>query len=134
MALRLKSEAAAMSEINVTPLVDVMLVLLVVFIVTAPLLTKAVNIALPKTSAAASAPQTRSVEVSMDAAGVMRIDQRAVSLPRLEDELRRLLEHDPQLTVRVYGDEHTAYGAMARMMAVIQRAGASNIALVTLPL
>jgi len=134
MALRLKNETAAMSEINVTPLVDVMLVLLVVFIVTAPLLTKAVNIALPKTSAAASAPQTRSVQVSIDATGVVRIEQRAVSLLRLESELRRLIEHDPQLTVRVYGDEHTAYGAMARMMAVVQRAGISKIALVTLPL
>jgi len=134
MALRLKSEQEAMSEINVTPLVDVMLVLLVIFIVTAPLMTRAVHVELPETAAPAPAEAARYVHVSMDAQGVPYIENRLVTLEEMEAELHALQDADAVLTVQVYGDERTPYGRMALMMSVIQRAGVTKVDLVTLPI
>ena len=133
MALRLKSEQEAMSEINVTPLVDVMLVLLVVFIVTAPLMTRAIHVELPETVATAPLDETQNVHVSMDAEGIPYIDNRRVTLEVLEAELRTMHDTDPGLGVRVDGDERTPYGRMALMMSLIQRAGVTKIDMVTLP-
>ena len=133
MALRLKSEQEAMSEINVTPLVDLMLVLLVVFIVTAPLMTRAIHVELPETVASLPVDDTQHVHVSMDAQGIPYIDNRRVTLELLEAELRSLHAVDPDLAVRVDGDENTPYGQMALMMSLIQRAGVAKIDMVTLP-
>ncbi|MEZ5543160.1 MAG: biopolymer transporter ExbD [Pseudomonadota bacterium] len=134
MALRTRSEQEAMSEINVTPLVDVMLVLLVIFIVTAPLMTRAVHVELPETAATAPVEQAPHVHVSMDAQGAAFIDNRPLALEALEAELAARLAAQPGLTVQVHGDERTPYGSMALLMSVIQRAGATRVDLVTVPL
>ncbi len=134
MALQTKSEQQAMSEINVTPLVDVMLVLLVIFIVTAPLMTRAVHVELPETAATAPVEQARHVHVSMDAQGAPFVENRPVTLEELEAELRTQLAADAGLTVQVHGDERTPYGRMALMMSMIQRAGVTRVDLVTLPM
>jgi len=133
MALRIKSEREAMSEINVTPLVDVMLVLLVIFIVTAPLMTRAVHVELPETKASAPADPSGHLHVSMDANGIPYIESRPVTLEHLETELRSRVELNAELTVQVNGDRNTSYGNMAMMMSVIQKAGVTKVNLITLP-
>jgi len=133
MALRIKSEREAMSEINVTPLVDVMLVLLVIFIVTAPLMTRAVHVELPETKASAPADPSGHLHVSMDANGIPYIESRPVTLEHLETELRSRVELNAELTVQVNGDRNTSYGDMAMMMSVIQKAGVTKVNLITLP-
>jgi biopolymer transport protein ExbD len=134
MALQSRSEQEAMSEINVTPLVDVMLVLLVIFIVTAPLMTRAVHVELPETEATAAPGQGDHVQVSMDAAGNPFIENRRVTLEELEAELRALRAAQANLTVQVHGDTQTPYGRIALVMALVQRVGITQIDLVTLPL
>jgi len=134
MALQTRSEQQAMSEINVTPLVDVMLVLLVIFIVTAPLMTRAVHVELPETAATTPVAQSQHVHVSMDAQGMPFIENRPVTLEELEAELHAQLDADPGLTVQVHGDAQTPYGRMALMMSLIQRAGVTKVDLVTLPM
>ncbi|MGB5539978.1 MAG: biopolymer transporter ExbD [Gammaproteobacteria bacterium] len=123
-----------MSEINVTPLVDVMLVLLVIFIVTAPLMTRAVHVELPETAATTPVEQSQYVHVSMDAQGTPFIENRPVTLEELEAELHAQLDADPGLTVQVHGDAQTAYGRLALMMSLIQRAGVTKVDLMTLPM
>ena len=132
MALRIKSEHEAMSEINVTPLVDVMLVLLVIFIVTAPLMTRAVYVDLPETKASAPVDPSGHLHVSMDANGMAYIESRPVTLESLETELRSMVDVNADLTVQVKGDRNTSYGNMAMMMSVIQKAGVTKVNLVTL--
>ncbi len=133
MALRIKSEHEAMSEINVTPLVDVMLVLLVIFIVTAPLMTRAVYVELPETKSSAPVYPSGHLHVSMDMNGIPYIESRPVTLENLETELRSMVDANADLTVQVNGDRNTSYGNMAMMMSVIQKAGVTKVNLVTLP-
>jgi biopolymer transport protein ExbD len=122
-----------MSEINVTPLVDVMLVLLVVFLVTAPLLTNTVRVNLPQTSktAAASAAPKKSVSVGIDAAGKVYVDRREVGLPRLEPELATLRASDRDLVVHLNADRAVSYGVVAKAMAAIDRAGITKLSVLT---
>ena len=134
MALRPKSEQEAMSEINVTPLVDVMLVLLVIFIVTAPLMTRAIHVELPETVAAAPVDDEQHIHISMDAQGIPFIDNRRTTLEELELELHALHAANANLAVRIEGDENTPYGRMALMMSLIQRAGVTKIDMVPLPI
>src|SRR5574340_866053 len=89
MAFQTQSEQVAMSEINVTPLVDVMLVLLIVFIVTAPLLMQAVKVNLPKTAAVAPLKQARTIQLAVDAKGAVFIDQSLVHFGVVTRESRR---------------------------------------------
>jgi biopolymer transport protein ExbD len=128
-----KSEQAAMSEINVTPLVDVMLVLLIVFIVTAPLLMQAVQVKLPKTDTVNPVKQSRTVQLSVNAEGTVYIDQRTVHYDALEGELKKLLAQDAELNVQIHADESVRYGRVAQVMAAAQRAGISKLGFVTVP-
>ncbi len=133
MAFSKQSEQAAMSEINVTPLVDVMLVLLIVFIVTAPLLMQAVQVKLPKTEAVNPVTQARTVQLSVNAEGSVFVDQRAVHLDVLEKELKTLLAQSPELSVQLHADEAVRYGRVAQVMAATQRAGIVKLGFVTVP-
>lgn len=133
MAFSKQSEQAAMSEINVTPLVDVMLVLLIVFIVTAPLLMQAVQVKLPKTEAVNPVTQARVVQLSVNAEGSVFVDQRAIHLDVLEKELKTLLAQNPELSVQLHADEAVRYGRVAQVMAATQRAGIVKLGFVTVP-
>jgi len=133
MAFSNKSEQAAMSEINVTPLVDVMLVLLIVFIVTAPLLMQAVQVKLPTTAKLEPPKDTRTVQLSVNAEGTVYLDQRATHFDILEGELKKLLAQNPELNVQIHADESVRYGRVAQVMAAAQRAGISKLAFVTVP-
>lgn len=131
MALHITSKQSAMSEINVTPLVDVMLVLLIVFIVTAPLLMQAVPVDLPKTAQVAPLKKSRTVQLSVDAQGAVYIDQRAIHFDALENELATLREAGDDLSVQLHADANVRYGRVAQVMAATNRAGIAKLGFVT---
>jgi len=125
------SDREAMSEINVTPLVDVMLVLLVVFIVTAPLLTQAVKVDLPKTEKTDPSPDKHLATIAIDAQGQITLNDQPQPLEALEQLLRDLLQADPELIVQFQADTAVAYGRVAETMAVTHKAGITKLAFIT---
>lgn len=124
---------AAFSEINITPLVDVMLVLLVAFIVTAPLLNNAVHINLPKTATTSPPSQNKAITVSIDAERRVFIDKRELAQDALEAELKSLVAADKDLALNLQADDGVPYGAVAKAMAVIERSGVSKLSVLTSP-
>ncbi len=120
------------SEINVTPLVDVMLVLLTVFIVTAPLLMNAVKVKLPKASADVAVTLPKTAHVSVTNGGDVYLDEQRLSLEKLTTELQVLKTRD-DAAVEIYADEHSQYGVVAKVMAAVQRAGISKFSFVMAP-
>ena len=122
------------SDINITPLVDVMLVLMVVFILTAPVLNNAIHISLPKASTSAAAPtDLKAVTVSVDADGKVFIDQREIALGGLERELKQLVVANKEQAVTLQGHEGVPYRSVAQAMAAIQRAGVTKLSVLTAP-
>jgi len=133
MALNTRSEQSAMSEINVTPLVDVMLVLLIVFIVTAPLLMQAVKVNWPKTAAVSPMKPTKTIQMAIDAQGGVFIDQRLIHFETLEAELKKITAQDADPNIQIHADESVRYGRVAQVMAVLQRVGITKLGFVTTP-
>ena len=125
------SDRQAMSEINVTPLVDVMLVLLVVFIVTAPLLTQAVRVDLPKTVKTDPAPDDHVTNLAIDAQGRITVNDQPQVAEGLETQMRTLLQADPELIVQFQADAAVPYGRVAEAMAIAHRAGITKLAFIT---
>jgi biopolymer transport protein ExbD len=119
------------SEINITPLVDVMLVLLVAFIVTAPLMTNAVKVNLPKTVATSSPELKKPVSVSVDAQSNIYLDKEQITVEALESRLKSLHAADPELTLHLRADQDVAYKSVAKTMAVIEKAGVTRLAVIT---
>ncbi len=119
------------SEINVTPLVDVMLVLLVVFIVTAPLLSNAVTVNLPKTAINAPPSQPKAVSVSIDAHGKVYLDKAQVELAKLEPSLASLHAARPDVAVQLNADQAVNYGLVAKVMSAVDRAGVTRLSVMT---
>ena len=126
-----KSDQDVMSEINVTPLVDVMLVLLVVFIVTAPLLTQSVRVNLPKTVTAEPSPQDHLAKISVDAEGKLFLDSEALEPKQLGQKLTERLAQDPELIVQFNADNRVNYGRVAEVMALARQAGISRLSFLT---
>lgn len=120
------------SDINVTPLVDVMLVLLVVFIVTAPLLTNAVKINLPQTSANAPLEVAKAVTITVDAGGKIYVDRGEVALADLTPELKSRRAGHPDLAVHLSADGASNYGIVAKVMSEVDRAGVTKLSVLTL--
>ena len=131
MAFQTKSEHGAMSEINVTPLVDVMLVLLVVFLVTAPLLVQSIPVELPKTAPAAPIPDIHHIDVTVNAEGKIFLDSRPVEMAALETELKSIaqLPHQPQVLIQA--DHSLPYGTVAQLLAMVQHSGIRQLSMVT---
>jgi len=133
MAIQLPNDdGGEMSEINVTPLVDVMLVLLVVFIVTAPLLTQVVRVKLPKTEQTEPAPDKHIAILSVNADGQPLLDDRPIPLESLEMELKALQESDPEISIQLQADRAAVFDAVAKVMASAQRSGIGKLSFVTL--
>jgi biopolymer transport protein ExbD len=132
MAMQTQDNDSEMSEINVTPLVDVMLVLLVVFIVTAPLLTQVVRVKLPKTEQTEPAPDQHVAILSVNADGQPVLDDHPVPLESLETELKALQEKDPEVSVQLQADKGAVFDAVAKVMAAAQRSGIGKLSFVTL--
>lgn len=121
-----------MSEINVTPLVDVMLVLLTVFIVTAPLMMNAVSVNLPKVAPTDSLDVAHDAKLSIDATGQISLDQTPIDQDTLETALKAR-NSAGDLQVEIMADETVPYKAVAQVMAHIQRAGVDKFTFVMLP-
>ena len=135
MAFNTKDDGGddVMGEINVTPLVDVMLVLLVVFIVTAPLLTQAVHVNLPKTAETAPPEEKQATYLSVDGQGKIFIDKQEYPLSTVENELKNRLTADPELALNLNADDGVQYGIVAKVMASIERAGVTKLSVLTVP-
>jgi len=120
-----------LSEINITPLVDVMLVLVVALIVTAPLLSNAIKLNLPRTVATQAPEPKKPVSVSVDAQGRAYIDKVPVALADLEARLRALKAAQGEPTLHLSADEAATHGSVAKVMALIERAGITRLAVLT---
>lgn len=119
-----------MADINVTPMVDVMLVLLVIFIITAPLLNHAIKLDLPNAQAPQAQSQTAaSIELAFDAAGVLYWNQERIDFSELETRLAAVASGQPELQLRA--DKSTRYEIIAQVMAAAQAQGLGKIGFVT---
>lgn len=119
-----------MADINVTPLVDVMLVLLVVFMITAPLLTVAVPVDLPKTQARSLNQDKEPLVISIDSKGVVYLQQNPLELPELVSKLKAVTGANPDARIFVRGDRGISYGRIMEVMGTISAAGYNKVALV----
>jgi biopolymer transport protein ExbD len=122
-----------MAEINVTPLVDVTLVLLVVFIIAAPLLTYAIKLDLPAAQAAPAGPAPAAIDVSIDAAGTLYWNGTVVDAAGLEARLKKAAAATPQPELHLRADRAVRYEVVAQLMSAAQRAGLQHIGFVTDP-
>ncbi|WP_417535708.1 ExbD/TolR family protein [Methylophaga sp.] len=129
MAMNTGGDDNMMSEINVTPLVDVMLVLLTVFIVTAPLLMNSVPVNLPKASSDLTLTQPESINISVTADGTMYFSDETVNAEQLDMALMEAAQN-VDTSVEIFADEKAEYGTVAKVMAAIQRAGISKFTFV----
>jgi biopolymer transport protein TolR len=120
-----------MGEINVTPFVDVMLVLLIVFMVTAPLLTVGVTVDLPETTAAPLPGQDEPLSVSVGRDGAVYLQDSAIALEDLGPRLRAITERKPDARIFVRGDKVIDYGRVMEVVGTIHAAGFAKVALVT---
>lgn len=122
-----------MAEINVVPLVDVMLVLLVIFIVTAPLLTHAVKIDLPKASSSANITKPEHIQLSIREDGTAYWNGERVETPVLAERLSAAAKVSPQPEVHLHADAHAHYEKVAQAMAQAAKAGLTRIGFVSHP-
>ena len=127
------NDGTVMSEINMTPLVDVMLVLLIIFIVTVPVMKHAVEIDLPKVSTAPQLDKPDVVKLSVDAKGAYRINNTPVSDEVLKKELDEMATQHPQPVVHIYGDKEVLYERVINVMAAANKAGIEKVGFVTDP-
>jgi biopolymer transport protein ExbD len=118
------------AEINMIPLIDVMLVLLVIFMVTAPLLTHAVKLDLPRASAQQKQPAPK-VDISIDAAGQRYWDGEAASKDGIETRLRELARNRPETELHLHADKSARYELVAELMTSASRAGLQRIGFIT---
>ncbi len=120
-----------MSEINVTPFVDVLLVLLIVFMVTAPLLTVGIKVDLPKVEATALTDIKDPIEITVNLEGDIYIGESKVEVENLIPRLNAITEQNTEARIYVRGDRVVAYGRIMEIMAIINSAGYVKVALIT---
>ncbi len=120
-----------MSEINMTPLVDVMLVLLVIFIITLPVIQHAVKVELPRASSTRNAPPPDNLQLSVDAQGQYFLGKQAISADALQLRLEEEASKEPQPQLFIRGDKRVPYEFVAQAMSTAQRAGMQRIGFVT---
>ena len=120
-----------MSEINVTPFVDVMLVLLIVFMVTAPLLTVGIPVDLPKIKATALTDQKDPIEITVNLEGDVYIGESVVEVEDLIPRLNAIAEQNTETRIYIRGDRVVAYGRVMEIMSIINSAGYIKVALIT---
>ncbi len=124
---------APMSEINVTPFDDVMLVLLIIFMITAPLLTVGVKVDLPQTAAPPISGDDEPLTITIDKTGAIFLQETEVVLDELIPKLQAITERRAETRIFVRGDRDIAYGHVMEVMGAVNGAGFANVALVTEP-
>jgi biopolymer transport protein ExbD/biopolymer transport protein TolR len=120
-----------MSDINMTPLIDVMLVLLVIFIITAPLMTSSLKLDLPKTEGARPSDAPSFIALSVDAGGQWFVGDEKIAREQLVARVRAAAVKDPQTEVQLRADRAVPYGRVAELIGLVQEAGLSRIGFVT---
>lgn len=120
-----------MSEINVTPMVDVMLVLLIIFMVTAPLLTVGVQVDLPETKASIIRGDDEPIAITITADGQVYLQETEIELNGLLPRLNAITSNNPDVRIFVRGDSSVSYGRIMEVMGTINAAGYGKVALVT---
>jgi biopolymer transport protein TolR len=123
--------ARPMSDINMTPLIDVMLVLLVIFMITAPLMTTSLKLDLPKTEGARPSDAPLFIAVSVDAQGQLFVGDDAVTPEQLLQRARDAALRDPATEVQLRADSRVPYGRVAELIGLVQEAGLSRVGFVT---
>ena len=118
-----------LAEINVTPLVDVMLVLLIIFMVTAPLMTSGVSVDLPKTNAQPLNSDSEPLTVSIKADGSIFLQNQAIELSDLVAKLQAIAKNNPERRIFVRGDKDLPYGRIMQVMGTITQGGFTKVAL-----
>ncbi len=122
-----------MSDINMTPLVDVMLVLVVIFIITAPLLASSIKLELPKSEAAKPGETPSFVMLTVDKAGQAYLNDQALDMAQLADRLKQQASVQPDTEVQLRADASVAYGRIVEVMGTAQKAGLNRIGFVADP-
>ena len=120
-----------MSEINMTPLIDVMLVLLVIFIITAPLMTSSLKLDLPRTEGARPSDAPAFITLALDAQGQLFVADAAVNKAQLSARVREAAQRDALTEVQLRADARVPYGQVAEVIGLVQEAGLSRIGFVT---
>jgi biopolymer transport protein TolR len=123
----------ALSEINVTPLVDVMLVLLIIFMVTAPMMQQGIEVNLPETAASGVPTTEEPFVLSISASGRIKAGNASIDIEQLRSKLMAIFSTRSSKEVYIQADKKTDYGTVAEVMAEIRSAGIYNISLITLP-
>lgn len=129
----LDDDTEVMNEINMTPLVDVMLVLLIIFIITVPVLTHSVKVDLPREDNTPNEVKPQTVNLSVNAEGAIFWNESQINFEELEFRLRAEAGKQPQPEVHIRGDKAASYEHVMRAMAAVQRAGILKLGFVTEP-
>lgn len=127
------SREEPMAEMNVIPLVDIMLVLLVIFIITAPVLIHSVKVELPQASSQAATPDEHTLVLSITADEQLFLNNKAVDFDSLETQFFQAVKAHPELELHLQADHTASYGVIARSMALAQRMGIMRIGFITQP-
>ena len=128
-----KKSRATLSEINVTPLVDVMLVLLIMFMVTTPLMQQGIEVDLPKTAASGVEASDEPFVIVIDAKQHMTVAKQKIAMADLRTKLKAIFETRKNKQVYIQADRKVDYGYVAEAMAEVRAAGIFNIGLITVP-
>ena len=131
--LEKKQAAAPMAEINMTPLIDVMLVLLVIFIITAPLFTHAIRLDLPKVASAPARQTPQTISLSIDAAGKLYWNGKVITLQQMRAQFVEAGKQADQPEIQLSAERSTRYEVIAQVMGAAQQAGLERIGFVTEP-
>jgi biopolymer transport protein ExbD len=131
MAVSTAEDNDVLSEINITPLVDVMLVLLVAFVITIPALTNAIHVNLPRTVQTTPAEQQKAITVTVDTAGTIYFDDLVVAESGLAARLEQIKAASAEPSLHLRADDRVPYGSVAKVMAAIEHAGIAKVSVLT---
>jgi biopolymer transport protein TolR len=131
VAFETRSQNSTISQINVVPLVDVMLVLLVIFMVTAPILQQGVSVELPQAKAGALSGEEEQFVVSIDKKGTIFLNDNTIALAELGPKLEAVMRLKPEKQVFLRADRGVAYGEVVQVMAAVKGAGVQSLGMIT---